>query len=194
MNDKNRDAVLGKLNATLYQNPLYTEEVRKSLLENNSQVMLTSVPSATGFGGTTYAAVVTSKDGKQSEPIPITSEQYTFLSGSNAPDINVQTVTARARINGSPDGSTNMKGVGNWQTSYLDGRMFTGIRNYNVGGMDLVRSLNNPNSFYPMLYIAPSGSTNYQTIPMQMSVSLSEGMGLPPTITDAQLKAMGVNF
>jgi DNA-binding transcriptional MerR regulator len=194
MNDKNRDIVVGKLNSTLYQNPLYTQDVRKALLDNGSQVMFTSVPSPTGFGGTTYAAVITSKDGTESEPIPITSDQYSFLAGGKAPAVDLSMTLTKARIYSSPDRSTNMQGVGSWQTSFFPGQTFTNIKGYNVGGMDLIQSTQNPNSFYPMLYVAPSGSSNYQTIPIQSSVSLSEGFNLPSILTDAKLKAMGINF
>jgi len=194
MNEKNRNLVVGKLNTALYQNPLYTEDNRKALLENGSQVMFTSIPNPTGLGGTTYAAVITSKDGVQSEPIPITSDQYTFLAGTNAPDVDISMVLTRAKVNSSPDRSTNMQGIGSWQTSLFPGQTFTNDKGYNIGGMDLIQSTQNPNVFYPMLYVAPAGSSNYQTIPIQSSVSLSQGFNLPSILTDAKLKAMGINF
>ena len=194
MNNKNRDIVVGKLNSVLYQNPLYTQDVRKDLLDDGSQVMFTSVPNPIGFGGTTYAAVITSKDGTESEPIPITSDQYSFLAGDQAPQVDINMTLTKARIYSSPDRSTNMQGVGSWQTSFFPGNMFTSNKGYNIGGMDLIQSTQNPNSFYPMLYVAPSGSTDYQTIPIQSSVSLSEGFNLPSILTDAKLKAMGINF
>jgi hypothetical protein len=194
MNDKNRPPVIAKLNASLYNNPLYTEEARKALFENGSQLVFTSTPSTIGFGGTSHAVVVIGKDGKQFDPIEISEDHYTLLSGKPAPRVDTELNLIRAKVNGSPDGSTNSEGLGNWQTSLVPGTMFSNIRNYNIGGMDLHRSTENPNLFYPILYVAPSGSSDYSQVPIQMGVTLSEGMALPQTLTDAQLRAKGVNF
>jgi hypothetical protein len=193
MNDKNRDVIVSKLNATLYKDKQYSKEIRAALFENNSQLMFTSTPSKTGFGETTYSAVVTDKDGTEYDPITITADQYKFLAGKEAPTPDIELVLTRARINASPDGSTNINGIGTANTSLIDGRMFTNT-SYNIKGMDLLRSTTNPNSFYPMLYIAPPGSTDYQTFPIQRSMSLSEGLALPSLVTDVQLKAQGITF
>ncbi len=193
MNNNNRATVVGKLNSALYNNPLYTEDVRKSLFENDSQLLFTAVPSATGFNGTSYSAVITSKDGKQHEPIPITAEQYKYLSGKEAPEVDIDLAMIEAKTRVSPDRSTNLQGVGSVLTSLVPGEMFNNVTNYSVGGMDLIESTV-PNFYYPVLYIKPQGSNDYETVHVRSNVSLSEGLAFPSILTDAKLKSMGVNF
>ncbi len=190
MNEKNRDIVVGNMNSALFNNPAYTEDVRETLFKNGSQVLITSTPGTTGFGNTQYEIIVTGADGEVEDPIQITADQYEFLTKRKAPEVNVDMLLTRSRMNTSRDGSTNTNGIGVVETALFKGSDFVNIRNYNIGGMDITRDNENKDVFYPTLYIAPPGSNDYKPYVYQADMTLTQATSIPSLITDVELRSI----
>jgi len=187
LSDKNRPVVMGKLTAALTGRPEFDQATANMLLENGSQVTLISDPSIMGFGGTSHSVVITGKDGKASTPIALSKEAYTFLTGDQPQEVDIDLELARARINGSQDGSTNSNGLGSWQTAYFSPFNFPNVKKHNIVGGDISKEINNPNSYYLTLYMKTAGYRDPISVPVQGSFSLTEAMSIPSMINDAKI-------
>jgi len=189
MNDKNRDVVIDKMNSTLYNVPGFGENERNLLLDGGSRVFIRSTPGAAGFGGMTHEVVITGKDGKQSKPILISGEQYSTLAGK-PPEADIDVVLGRARMNRSIDGSTNINGVGVVETAMFQGSDFPYVTQYNIGGADITRNYNDPNTYYPTIYLATKGSTDYKPYTIQADYTLDQAFAFPSLLTDARINTL----
>jgi hypothetical protein len=190
MNEKTRPGYTATVNNILKDNPEYTEEARKMLLDNNSEVVVTADPSIMGVDGSSYYVTITGKEGKSSEPIMINPMQYQLITGTRPPQIDLDLELVKSRINSSVDGSTNKNGVGSWESAFLSPFDFPNVKETNIVGADLTKELNNPNSYYMTLYVTPSGYRSPISVPIQGSYSLTEALALPSIMNDRTINAI----
>jgi hypothetical protein len=181
LNDKNRSVVTGKVNAMLAGRDDYNE-IAALMNQANSQVVATATPSLTGLGPNKYTVTVSGKAGeeyKTSQPVEISEEAYSYLTGLPAPSISPVQVMARATVGSSPDGSSNPNGVGQYQTSWFKGGNFSHVKNYNIVGADFTQTTEDPSLYYPTLYYKPSGTNEVVPVPVHTTLDLNSALSLP---------------
>lgn len=188
LGEKTRPGVTASLNAILQDNPEYTEDVRKMLLDNNSEVVITADPSVMGFEGSKYSVTIAGKDGKKSDPIMISGLQYELLTNTPPPQVDTDLELIKSAMRGTRDNSTNKNGLGSWETAFFSPRNFPNVKQHNVVGADISQELNRPNSYYLTLYVTPPGYRSPISVPIQGSYSLSEALSIPSIMTDRSIK------
>ena len=193
LTEKSRPLFESKFAAMFIDRPEYTEI--KSLLDDpKSQIVVSTVPSVTGFSGNNQISLkVAGKDGAVTEPITMSLEQYQVLFDKNPEEVNPVFAFARAITNSSPDGSSNKRGIGSVPTAYFGSNAFKNLTldyRSRVHGGDFVKDASGSDIYYPKLYYTPQNSRDTLTIDVGLPLSLGEALSFPTMLDDNKLKSI----
>ena len=186
ISEKSRPTFRANMSAMFIDHPNFPE-MMKQFDSGKSNIVVTSSPSLTGFGGQTGLSMrVAGEDGVTSESIEISPEQYRILLQKN-PDMVDQTVSlTESIVNGSPDKSSNVNGLGSVPTAYFGRTDFPYVTS-NIAGGDFIRDGKDPNVYYPKVYYVPTGGDT-TIIDIGTPMSLRDVMGFPQMLTDGKFK------
>lgn len=191
LTEKSRPTFDSKLAAMFIDRPEYAA-IKTTLDDPKSQLIVTTAPSITGFGGDTQISLrVAGKDGKVTEPLTMSLEQYQVLFNKNPEDVNPVFAFARAIVNDSPDGSSNKRGLGSIPTAYFGSNAFKNLTpdyRSRIHGGDFVRDRTGRDVYYPKLYYSPSGSNDTLTLDIGLPLSIGEALTFPTMLDDNKLK------
>jgi len=193
LTEKSRPTFDSKLAAMFIDRPEYAA-IKTTLDDPKSQLIVSTVPSITGLGGDNQISLrVAGKDGKVTEPIMMSLEQYQILLGKNPEEVNPVFAFARAITNDSPDGSSNKRGLGSVPTAYFGSNTFKNLTaDYRdrVHGGDFVKDRTGRDVYYPKLYYTPLGSNDTLTLDVGLPLSLGEALSFPTMLDDNKLKSI----
>lgn len=193
LTEKSRPMFDRNLAAMFVDRPEYAE-IKAAFDDPKSQLVVTTTPSITGFGSDNQISLrVAGKDGKVTEPLMMSLEQYQILLGKNPEQINPVFAFARAVVNDSPDGSSNKKGLGSIQTAYFGSNAFKNLTpDYRgrVQGGDFVRDADGRDIYYPKLYYVPANSSEPVILDIGLPMSLGEALSFPTMLDDNKLKSI----
>jgi len=191
LTDKSRPGFDARLAALFIDRPEYAD-IKSTFDDPKSQIVVTTVPSITGFGSDNQVSLrVVGKDGKTTEPIMMSLEQYQILTNKNPEEINPVFAFARAIVNDSPDGSSNKKGLGSVPTAYFGSNAFKNLTpdfRSRIQGGDFVRDADGRDIYYPKLYYIPRNSNEPITLDIGLPMSLGEALSFPTMLDDNKLK------
>ena len=172
-------------------------EIQQAINSPNSQIVVTTVPSATGVGGSYELSMrVVGKDGKTTAPIMMSDSQYRTLFKDDPGAVDPLVATTRAIVNGSPDRSSNSKGIGETTTAYFGNNAFIYLspeyRSRVLGG-DFVKATDGRDVYYPKVYYLAPNSTEPIPVDIGMGMSLEEAMSFPLMMNDGIIRNIVLN-
>ena len=191
LNEKSRPFFEANLAAMLSGRPEYVD-LKTKMDDPKSQIVITTTPSITGFGGNEYSIKVIGKDGVMTEPIAINGEQYTTLLNKAPDEMSPIMPFVRARIEGSPDKSSNIAGIGNLTTSFFGSNSFTNLTpdmRQRVLGADFVRDNSGRDQYFPKIYYR-SSANDIDTLDVKAAMTLEQALGFPQIVTNNTLKSL----
>ncbi len=190
LTSKTRDDVKAKLTASFGQREELQSIISK-MNEEGSQLLFTSTPPIAGIalgGATQVTMTVIGKNGEPSDPMVISSEQYSYLTGKSPFEADPRAALVSALVNSSPDGSSNKFGVGSVPTSYFSHRDFVNLKDFKILGGDFKRDATGAEVYYPSVYYVPKGDAAPVTIDFGVGLSLVDVMKFPNFLTDAKFR------
>jgi predicted transcriptional regulator len=190
LTSKTRDDVKAKLTASFGQRE-ELESIVSKMNEDGSQLLFTSTPPIAGIalgGATQVTMTVVGKDGKPSDPMVITSDQYSYLTGKTPFETDPRAALVSSLINSSPDGSSNKAGIGSTSTAYFSSSSFSNLKDHKIVGGDFKRDAMGSEVYYPSVYYIPRGETAPVTIDFGVGLSLVDVMKFPNYLTDARFR------
>lgn len=190
LTSKTRDEVKAKLTASFAQRD-ELESILNTLNQEGSQLFFTSTPPIAGIalgGATQVTMTVVGKDGKPSDPMVISGEQYSYLTGKSPFEVDPKTTLVNAIISSSPDGSSNKFGIGSVPTSYFSSSSFSNMKDFKILGGDFKRDAMGADVYYPSVYYVPKGETAPVTIDFGAGLSLVDILKFPNFLTDARFR------
>jgi hypothetical protein len=177
------------MSAMFIDRPEFTD-IKEKLDDPKSQVVVTTAPSISGLGGEGQLTMrVIGDKGATTEPLQMSLEQYQILFKKNPDQVDPNVVLARAIVNGSPDASSNSRGVGSIPTSYFGRNSFKYMTpQYNILGGDFVRDASGADVYYPKVYYIPRGSSDPVPVDIGLPMSLTDVMSFPLMMDDNKFK------
>lgn len=193
LTDKSRPIFKANLTAAIGDRPEFAKAI--SLLnEDGSQVFFSVTPSLAGINVSGSSKITLSVFGKKGEKqdVEITPVQYAYLLGKNPDEVDPEITLALTRVNFSPDGSSNKKGISvqNIPLSFFKAEDFRNIKDYDVKGGDYIVDAANPDVFYPKIYLTPNGQSSPVIINVRSPMSIREVLDFPRTLTESHLRQL----
>jgi len=193
LTEKSRPVFDANLAALFIDRPEYAE-IKTAFDDPKSQLVVTTVPSITGFGSDSEISLrVVGKDGKITEPLMMNVGQYQTLLNKNPEEVNPVFAFARATVNASPDGSSNKEGLGSVETAYFGSNSFKNLTSdykNRIQGGDFVKDANGRDIYYPKLYYTPTNSNQPVIVDIGVPMSLGEALTFPMMLNDNKLKSI----
>lgn len=191
--EKSRQTFDRNLAALFVDRPEYAQ-IKTVFDDPKSQAVVTTVPSITGFGSDNQISLrITGKDGRTTDPLVMSLEQYQILLGKSPEEVNPVFAFARAVVNDSPDNSSNKKGLGSIPTAYFGSNAFKNLTpdfRSRIQGGDFVKDATGRDIYYPKLYYIPRNSTEPVVLDIGLPLSLGEALSFPTMLDDNKLKSI----
>lgn len=191
LTEKSRPIFDRNLAAMFIDRPEYAQ-IKAVYDDPKSQIVVTTNPSITGFGSDNQISLrVTGKDGRTTDPLMMSLEQYQILLNKNPDDVNPVFAFARAVVNDSPDGSSNKKGLGSIPTAYFGSNSFKNLTpdfRSRIQGGDFVKDASGADIYYPKIYYIPANSNEPVVLDIGVPLSLGEALSFPNILDDNKLK------
>jgi len=193
LTNSNRPIFKANLTSVIGDRPEFTKAI-ELLNEDGSQMFFSVTPSLAGINMNGSSKIKLSVFGKKGEKqdVEITPVQYAYLLGKNPDEVDPEITLALTRVNFSPDGSSNKKGISvqNIPLSFFKAEHFRNIKDYNVKGGDYIADAANPDVFYPKIYLTPNGQSSPVIINVRSPMSIREVLDFPRTLTESQLRQL----
>lgn len=191
LTEKSRPLFQRNMAALFIDRPEYTS-IKDKLDDPNSQIVVTTVPSISGFGTDNQLNLrVVGKDGAMTEAIPMNLEQYQILFQKNPEQVNPMFALTRSIVEASPDRSSNGKGIGSIETAYFGNNAFTNITptyKSRIRGADFVQDKTKADIYYPKIYYVPENSNTPIPIDVGIPLTLQQALSFPTTLDDNKIK------
>jgi len=191
LTEKSRPIFDSNLAAMFIDRPEYAQ-IKAVFDDPKSQIVVTTVPSITGFGSDNQISLrVTGKDGRTTDPLMMSLEQYQILLNKNPDDVNPVFAFARGIVNDSPDKSSNKKGLGSIPTAYFGSTAFKNLTpdfRSRIQGGDFVKDASGADIYYPKIYYVPTNSNEPIVLDIGVPLSLGEALSFPNILDDNKLK------
>jgi hypothetical protein len=184
LTEKSRPTMQAGLTTWFIDRPDYAD-IKTKFDDPKSQVVVTTTPSITGFGGTTLSMRIVGDKGETTAPIEISLQQYQSMFNKNPDPVNPAMSLVRGIVEGSPDNSSNSNGLGSVPTSFFKRGSFPYLTpQYNILGGDFVQSSDGSDLFFPKLYYVPKGINDTVTLDVGKGMSLVDVLGFPTMVDD----------
>jgi hypothetical protein len=181
---KSRPTMQAGITTWFVDRPDYAD-IKTKFDDPNSQVVVTTTPSITGFGGTKLSMRIVGDKGETTAPIEISLQQYQSMFNKNPDAVNPAMTLMRGIIQGSPDNSSNSNGLGSVPTSFFKRGSFPYLTpQYNILGGDFIQSSDGSDLFFPKLYYVPKGINDTVTLDVGKGMSLVDVLGFPTMVDD----------
>lgn len=190
LTEKSRPGFDATLAALFIDRPEYAE-VKSMLDDPKSQIVVSTAPSLSGFGGSEITLRVVGKDGVTTSPLVMNEQQYQAIMKKPVDQVNPNIALARAVVNASPDNSSNIAGLGNLPTARFGSNAFINVTPQTRGsilGGDFVRDATGADVYYPKLYYKPSGTNDTIPVDIGAPMTLGEVLSFPLMLDDNKLK------
>lgn len=184
LTEKSRPTMQAGLTTWFIDRPDYAD-IKTKFDDPKSQVVVTTTPSMTGFGGTTLSMRIVGDKGETTAPIEISLQQYQAMFNKNPDAVNPAMSLVRGIVQGSPDNSSNSNGLGSVPTSFFKRGSFPYLTpQYNILGGDFVQSSDGSDLFFPKLYYVPKGINDTVTLDVGKGMSLVDVLDFPTMVDD----------
>jgi len=190
LTEKSRPGFDATLAALFIDRPEYAE-VKSMLDDPKSQIVVSTAPSLSGFGGSEITLRVVGKDGVATSPLVMNEQQYQAIMKKPVDQVNPNIALARAVVNASPDNSSNIAGLGSLPTARFGSNAFINVTPQTRGsilGGDFVRDATGADVYYPKLYYKPSGTNDTIPVDIGAPMTLGEVLSFPLMLDDNKLK------